>query len=77
MTQWRNDPTAAIEIEDRLAANGIDCTAINLEVVVQARELFLTFDTLLTAAQTRRMLLVREIDNRRFGKRRLGRPGAG
>jgi hypothetical protein len=72
-SQWRNNTTAAIEIEDRLAAHGIDNSAINLEVIVQARELFLTFDALLTSAQNRRIVLLREIDNRRIGKRRPAR----
>jgi hypothetical protein len=38
--QWRADPQAAAEIEMRLASNGIDTEAINLEVLVQSRELF-------------------------------------
>lgn len=69
---WRVDPVAAVEIETRLLANGMDAGAINVEVFAQARELYVLFDTLLTAAQNRRMQLLREFEIRRFGRRRLG-----
>ena len=63
--QWRDDPEAAAEIEDRLASNGIDSESINLEVFVQSREIFSMFDLLINSAQRRRLLLLREINNRR------------
>jgi hypothetical protein len=63
--QWRADPQAAAEIEMRLASNGIDTETINLEVLVQSRELFLMFDALIQSAQSRRAMLLREINNRR------------
>jgi hypothetical protein len=63
---WRIDPIAAAEIDARLAAYGFDQHAINTEVYVQAREIFVLFEGLLSAAQTKRMLLLREIRNQRF-----------
>lgn len=59
---WRSDRTAAQEIEARLAAYGFDQQALNLEVFVQAREIFLMFEGLLIAAQKHRALLFKEID---------------
>lgn len=59
------DPTAAAEIEMRLGAYGFDQQAINAGVYVQAREIFLFFESLLNAAQSRRLLLIREIKNHR------------
>ncbi|BBO03834.1 MULTISPECIES: hypothetical protein [Bradyrhizobium] len=64
---WRCDPVAASEIEARLAAYGFDQRAITTEVYVQAREVLVLFEGLLNAAQTKRMLLLREIRNQRFG----------
>jgi hypothetical protein len=63
---WRIDPIAATEIDARLAAYGFDQHAITTEVYVQAREIFVLFEGLLNAAQTKRMLLLREIRNQRF-----------
>ena len=63
---WRIDPIAATEIDARLAAYGFDQHAINTEVYVQAREILVLFEGLLNAAQTKRMLLLREIRNQRL-----------
>lgn len=68
---WRCDPLSAIEIENRLLAHEIDTDAINLEVIIQSRELYLLFDSLLSTAQSRRIVLLREIGGRRLAKRRL------
>ncbi|MCJ9700925.1 hypothetical protein [Bradyrhizobium sp. SHOUNA76] len=64
---WRCDPIAAAEIDARLATYGFDQHAITTEVYVQAREVLVLFEGLLNAAQTKRMLLLREIRNQRFG----------
>lgn len=63
---WRSDPIAATEIDARLAGYGFDAHAINMEVYVQAREILVLFEGLLNAAQTKRMLLLREIKNQRW-----------
>ena len=63
---WRIDPIAATEIDARLAAYGFDAHAITTEVYVQAREILVLFEGLLNAAQTKRMLVLREIRNQRF-----------
>ncbi|GMO16320.1 hypothetical protein [Bradyrhizobium sp. TM233] len=63
---WRCDPVAASEIDARLATYGFDQHAITTEVYVQAREVLALFEGLLNAAQTKRMLLLREIRNQRF-----------
>jgi hypothetical protein len=63
--QWRDDPTAAAEIEARLKSHGIDAASINIEVFVQARDLFVMFDSLMHSAQSRRIVLLREIAARR------------
>ena len=72
---WRINPMAATEIDARLASYGFDQHAITTEVYVQARELFVLFEGLLNAAQTKRMLLLREIRNHRLasGPMRLRR----
>lgn len=62
---WRVDPTAAREIDVRLAAYGYDSNAINTQVYLQARDVFFAFEALLNSAQNRRMSLLREINNRR------------
>jgi hypothetical protein len=62
---WQLDPIAANEIEARLAAYGFDQHAINMQVYMQARETFVVFESLINAAQARRMLLLREIRNQR------------
>jgi hypothetical protein len=68
--QWRDDRAAATEIEARLASLGFDERAIDLEVCVQAREIFIMFDNLMHSAQNRRIFLLREINARRsFTKR--------
>ena len=64
---WRIDPIATTEIDKRLAAYGFDQLAISTEVYVQAREMFVLFEGLLNAAQTKRVLLLREIRNQRLG----------
>ncbi|UPJ40048.1 hypothetical protein IVB40_22280 [Bradyrhizobium sp. 40] len=63
---WRCDPIAATEIDARLATYGFDQHAITTEVYVQAREVLVLFEGLLNAAQTKRMLLLREINNQRL-----------
>ncbi|WP_456705190.1 hypothetical protein [Bradyrhizobium sp. USDA 4449] len=63
---WRIDPIAATEIDTRLASYGFDQHAITTEVYVQAREMFVLFEGLLNAAQTKRVLLLREIRNARL-----------
>jgi hypothetical protein len=62
---WRVDPTAAREIDVRLATYGYDSNAINTQVYLQARDVFLAFEALLNSAQNRRMSLLREMSNRR------------
>jgi hypothetical protein len=64
--QWRIDPIANAEIESRLTTQGIDEGSVNAEVLIQSRELFIMFDSLMQSAQTRRMLLLREINRRRI-----------
>jgi hypothetical protein len=59
--QWRQDPVAAAEIEAQLKLNGIDAASINVEVFVQARDLFVKFGSLMLSAQSRRVTLLREI----------------
>jgi hypothetical protein len=63
---WHDDSAAAIEIEIRLAYHGYDAKSIDMEVFVQARELFIMFDSLMHSAQNRRVLLLREINGRRL-----------
>ncbi|MGY4406869.1 hypothetical protein [Bradyrhizobium sp. USDA 3315] len=65
---WRSDQDAAREIEARLTAYGFDQQTLNLDVFVQASEIFLMFEGLLIAAQKRRTLLLREIDRYRNGR---------
>ena len=67
---WRMDPIAATEIETRLATYGYDALAINTQVYLQARDIFLAFEALLNSAQNRRMSLLREINNRRHMENR-------
>jgi hypothetical protein len=62
---WRMDPTAAREIDARLATYGYDMNAINTQVYLQARDVFVAFEALLNSAQNRRMSLLREMNNRR------------
>jgi hypothetical protein len=63
---WRVDPAATTEIEDRLERHGIDQRSINAEVMVQAQELVMLFDGLIQSAQSRRIILLREINRRRL-----------
>ncbi|EHR04605.1 hypothetical protein [Bradyrhizobium sp. WSM471] len=58
---WQLDASAALDIEARLRSYGFDQHAINMEVYVQARELFSLFEALLSGAQLRRLLLMKEI----------------
>jgi hypothetical protein len=68
--EWRDDPKAAAEIEERLRRHGWDTAAINARVFVQARDAFSMLDNLMSAAQGRRIALLREIGARReFAKR--------
>ena len=62
---WRIDPTTAREIDVRLATYGYDLNAINTQVYLQARDVFLAFEALLNSAQNRRVSLLREMNNRR------------
>lgn len=71
---WRMDPIAATAIDARLAAYGFDAHAVTTEVYVQAREVLVLFEDLLNAAQTKRMLLLREIRNQRFLGGSMRRP---
>jgi hypothetical protein len=68
--KWRGDSKAALEIENRLASHGFDATSIDMEVIIQAREIFIMFDSLMHSAQTRRILLLREIEERRLSAKR-------
>jgi hypothetical protein len=73
-TQWHEDSEAAAEIESRLASKAIDTETINLEVLVQSRDLFLMFDTLMHSAQNRRIVLLREMSSRRSLARKYPQP---
>lgn len=64
--QWRRDPIAFAEIQARLIDQGIDEGSLNAELLIQTRELFSLFDNLIQSAQTRRALLLREINRRRI-----------
>jgi hypothetical protein len=68
VASWADDPSAAFEIEARLESRGYDQHALNMSVHVQARELFHLFESLLSSAQQRRLLLLREINKRRSRK---------
>jgi hypothetical protein len=70
---WRNDPESAREIERRLLKHKVDVDTVNLEVVVQSRELYQLFESLLCSAQHRRILLLREIESRRSNSRRFAK----
>lgn len=63
--EWTENSDAAAEIEAHLARNGFDDIAVNGEVFVQAQRAYAMFDTLMHAAQHRRMALFREIGIRR------------
>lgn len=63
LVAWRLDPTAAHDIEARLASYGFDQHAISTEAYFQAREVFSLFEALLNGAQLRRLMLLRELKN--------------
>jgi hypothetical protein len=63
---WRVDPKAASEIAGRLAAHGFDEHSVNMQVYLEAADLFLTFEGLLNSAQNRRLSLLREVDAGRY-----------
>jgi hypothetical protein len=69
---WRSDADVKMEIEQRLSSHGIDQSAINAEAHVQTREPYLMFETLMVAAQQRRTMLLREINNHRYSSSRSG-----
>lgn len=60
---WQLDPSAALDIETRLRSYGFDQHAISMEVYVQAREILGLFESLLSGAQLRRLMLLKEINN--------------
>ena len=64
--QWQRDPVASAEIEARLVDQGIDQGSLNAELLIQTHDLFVLFDNLIQSAQTRRILLLREISRRRI-----------
>jgi hypothetical protein len=64
--QWQTDPIANAEIENRLSRHGFDDESVNAEVLIQSRELFMIFDGLMQTAQSRRIVLLREINRRRI-----------
>jgi hypothetical protein len=68
---WRMDPKAASEIATRLAAHGFDEHSVNMQVYVEARDLFLTFEGLLNSAQNRRLSLLREVDPWRYRSKKF------
>jgi hypothetical protein len=68
--RWQDDPQAAIEIEARLASYGFDTCSIDMEVLVQAREIFVMLESLMHSAQNRRINVLREINARRSVGRR-------
>jgi hypothetical protein len=74
--QWREDQSAAFEIEGRMKRCGFDTAAINAEVYIRAQDKFMLFEDLLQRAQQRRIILLREINIRReFSKRRAEQAG--
>ncbi|WP_245269350.1 hypothetical protein [Bradyrhizobium japonicum] len=58
---WQMDASAALDIEARLRSYGFDQHAISMETYVQAREILVLFESLLTAAQLRRLTMLKEI----------------
>ncbi len=70
---WRSDAHAAREIELRLASYGIDELALNTEVHIQFRELYLMFEEMITSAQYRRAALLKEMALRRKTASRYAR----
>jgi hypothetical protein len=71
--EWRINRRAAAEIESRLARHGVDLASITAEVFVQARDVFDMFDGLMQSAQSRRLMLLREINIRRDITKRIKR----
>lgn len=60
---WRLDPKAANDIEARLASHGVDQPTLSMETFVEARETLSFFETMLSGAQIRRILLLKEFNN--------------
>jgi hypothetical protein len=60
---WRSDAKAAVEIEHRLDSYGLDALALNSEVHIQVRDLYLMFEGMIVSAQHRRTMLIREFNN--------------
>jgi hypothetical protein len=58
------EPDAASD-ETWLERHRIDVAAINVEVFIQTRGTFALFDGLMQSAQSRRIILLREINSRR------------
>jgi hypothetical protein len=71
VADWRVNPKATAEIEARLRSQGFNDAAINAEVYCQAEMAFGMFERLMQSAQTRRVLLLREINCRREFKHRV------
>ncbi|WP_375780247.1 hypothetical protein ACE103_16260 [Bradyrhizobium sp. ma5] len=63
---WQLDPIAKTEIETRLASYGFDQHSINTDVYVEAREALILFENLLSTAQARRLMIIREIKKHRL-----------
>jgi hypothetical protein len=63
---WLMNANAKSEIEKRLLAHGFDQHSISVEAYQEAREVFLTFEALITSAHSRRISLLREIDRQRY-----------
>jgi hypothetical protein len=62
---WRLDSIARSEIEARLASYGFDQHSVSMETYVQARETFVLFENLLNTAQTKRLVVLKEIKHHR------------
>ncbi|WP_245477227.1 hypothetical protein [Bradyrhizobium guangzhouense] len=58
---WQLDPIAAEDIETRLASYGFDQHTISMEAYVLAQQILALFDGLLSGAQLRRLLLMKEL----------------
>jgi hypothetical protein len=50
----------------RLRTQGIDEGSVNAEILIHCRDLFIMYDSLIQSAQTRRILLLREMNRRRI-----------
>ncbi|MEY9590262.1 hypothetical protein ABIA06_002553 [Bradyrhizobium yuanmingense] len=67
---WQLDAAAALDIEARLRSYGFDQHSISMEVYAQAREILALFESLLSGAQLRRLMLIKEINALRNSARR-------